>query len=155
MCESDLYAGPLVCPFFRIPWLLHQSPPPPPTLMYEVCVFVLSTNLLCYLYIPFLCLHLIRFFTRRLRFVMPSPALPPFALLFTFICLDRFHLGGNNLRAASFIQMTSSNPFFAVGCINPAHSLAPTEFITEAQIQLVSREQRVAATTEEPPGGIE
>lgn len=68
-------------------------------------------------------------------FNIPSTTLPPFALAFTFIYLDRFHLGGNNPLTGSFIRMTSSNPFVAVGWINPAHSLALTEFIMEAQIQ--------------------
>lgn len=45
----------------------------------------------------------------------PSPTLPPFATAFTFIYLDRFHLGGNNPLTGSFIRMTSSNPFVAVG----------------------------------------
>ena len=68
-------------------------------------------------------------------FNIPSPTLPPFAPAFTFSYLDRFHLGGNNPLTGSFIRMTSSNPFVAVGWINPAHSLALTEFIMEAQIQ--------------------
>lgn len=67
-------------------------------------------------------------------FKTPFPTLPPSALAFTFIYLVLFHLGGSNPLTGSFIRMTSSNPFVAVGWINPAHSLALTEFIMEAQI---------------------
>lgn len=52
---------------------------------------------------------------------------------FTFSCLDRLHLGEANPLTASFIRMTSLNPFFDIGCVNPAHSL-PDWLYYEAQI---------------------
>lgn len=134
--ETNLYLLSLICPFFCLPWLLHQS--------FSTSLFhfvSLSSPLSCPPIFPFLVLLFISSpfcFQSAIHiclFNICSPTLPPFALAFTFIYLDRFHLGGNNPLTGSFIRMTSSNPFVAVGWINPAHSLALTEFIMEAQIQ--------------------
>lgn len=65
-----------------------------------------------------------------------QPLLLPLLFLcqtFTFSCLDRLHLGEANPLTASFIRMTSLNPFFDIGCVNPAHSLADWLYY-EAQI---------------------
>ena len=129
--KPNLYLLPLICPFFCLPWLIHQS-----FSSFTLCLYLLPR----YLFPS--SLHLNHLAVARAQshiclFNIPSPTLPPFAPAFTFIYLDRFHLGGNNPLTGSFIRMTSSNPFVAVGWINPAHSLALTEFIMEAQIQLV------------------
>lgn len=52
---------------------------------------------------------------------------------FTFICLDRLHLREAKPLTASFIRMTSLNPFTDIGWVNPAHSL-PDWLYYEAQI---------------------
>lgn len=52
---------------------------------------------------------------------------------FIFSCLDRLHLREANPLTASFIRMTSLNPFFDIGCVNPTHSL-PDWLYYEAQI---------------------
>lgn len=133
--ETILYLLPLICPFFCLPRFTHQSFSPTlthfmllpsplscPTIISPRASFITSST--CFKSTTHVCL-----------FNIPSQTLPPFALAFAFIYLDRFHLGGNNPLTASFIQMTSSNPSVAVGWINPAHSLPLTEFIIEAQIQ--------------------
>lgn len=134
--ETNLYLFSLICPFFWLPWLIHQSFS---TSTFSLCVSI--SSVLPPTIFPFpLSLPSSHLFVSRAQStsafsIFRSPALPPFAPAFTFIYLDRFHLGENNPLTGSFIRMTSSNPFVAVGWINPAHSLALTEFIMEAQIQ--------------------
>lgn len=90
-------------------------------LAFSLPVSIFSSVLPHYLFLPGLSLHLIHISVSRAQSTsafskkIPSPTLPPFALAFTFIYLDRFHLGGNNPLTGSFIRMTSSNPFLAVG----------------------------------------
>lgn len=92
--ENNSSLLPLICLFFRVPRLIHQSlgapahrsrPLPAPS-------------------------------------APASAPLPPFAPAFTFIYLGLFHLGGNNPLTASFIRTTSANPPLAVGQILPARA---------------------------------
>lgn len=108
--------------FFCLPRLIHQ--------LFSASLLQLRLSVL-----TDFCFQSTSAFSKKKKKNILSPTLLPFAPAFTFIYLDCFHLGGNNPLTGSFIRMTSSNPFVAVGSINPAHSLALTEFIMEAQIQ--------------------
>lgn len=99
---------------------------------FTLCLYLRLCPALLLEYLPFCSRSAFHIFPWLLN--IPFPTLPPSALAFTFIYLDLFHLGGNNPLTGSFIRMTSSNPFVAVGWINPTHSLVLTEFIMEAQI---------------------
>lgn len=140
--ETNQCLLPLICSFFLLLWFIHQSFSTShlhfvslfsPLSSPAIFASTLSPSPLhpCVSKDPSTVQH-------------PSPTLLPFALVFAFIYLDRFHLKRNNPLTGSFIQMTSSNPFPAVGWINPAHSLPLTEFITESRIQSVWRQRRGA-----------
>lgn len=95
--------------------------------LFTLCFYLLLCPVLQSLSMYFLSsFHPPGCFNSNTHFCFFNPAsltLPPSALPFTFTYLDRFHLRGNNPLTGSFRQMTSSNPFVAVGWINPVHSL--------------------------------
>lgn len=116
---------PLICPFFLLGSLINHFPP----LMLSFYIFTTTS---CCFTVSSTCLFLKN--NPRFPFHHPIPTPLPFTLAFEFIYLDLFHLRANNPLTGSFIRMTSSNPFVAVGWINPAYSLALTEFIMKARI---------------------